>query len=376
MQLRKFDAFVLPKWSLLLIIPPVLLYFGGDFLYAFSSFKAVIPAPLPSIRNWPQHEMAGRTVVLTTVIGVVSIAFLAVGLFAVDVARLFGPTARKILLVGVASLVALLILSFALTFSQVTRSMPRMEDYVGRCFYPTALIAPSALATGELDFRSSEAVRHRKLSMLRDQWVIDRPGKPALCSKPVTPHADKPGLSRRLRDWVKTIQIAMLIGVPALMLGTISCIARPAPSLPAATRKALRQLQHQRLQRYLYGAALLLTAGMLFMIAWLRWPLFVFATPNETTPYVALINAITLYFGVNYSLVIASYYLPVAMLLRRREATMTPDTAPSAEVTKGAATPIRTLGLDMAMKLFTILAPAIASGLPALFDLAFRAVNA
>lgn len=104
--------------------------------------------------------------------------------------------------------------------------------------------------------------------------------------------------------------LALLI--PALVLGTLSCLALPATPSPGDCR-----FQVRRLNIHLYLTATVLVAGLLFLSALLHWPGFAFDRPTAAS-YSAHVDAYILYWGVTYTIFIASYYVPVAALLARR----------------------------------------------------------
>lgn len=72
------------------------------------------------------------------------------------------------------------------------------------------------------------------------------------------------------------------------------------------------------IQRYLYCAGLLLTAGMIFLNSWLRWPSEMIADDGVRTAYSSMISSISLFIGVAYSMMILSVYLPVMLVHRFR----------------------------------------------------------
>ena len=97
---------------------------------------------------------------------------------------------------------------------------------------------------------------------------------------------------------------------PALVLGSLACLAAPARGRDAA----LRRCQAERLTTYLYLSAMVLVAGLIFLSAILRWPAYGL-TGIEATNYSAHVGAYVFYWGVTYSILIASYYVPAAALL-------------------------------------------------------------
>lgn len=110
--------------------------------------------------------------------------------------------------------------------------------------------------------------------------------------------------------WLNLIQryfIALIS--PALVLGAVSCLGKPAIVTPADCR-----FQAKRLNTILYLTATLFVTGLLFLSALLHWPEYAF---EPASGYRAHVDAFVLYWGVTYSLFIASYYVPVAIGLTR-----------------------------------------------------------
>lgn len=108
--------------------------------------------------------------------------------------------------------------------------------------------------------------------------------------------------------WLNEVQkIGLALISPALVLGTISCLAMPEKVSRAACR-----LQARRLNAHLYLAAAVLVMGLLFLSALLRWPASALAG-NEGAAYTAHVDAYVFFWGATYSVFIASYYVPVAI---------------------------------------------------------------
>ncbi|HEV7658735.1 MAG TPA: hypothetical protein VGO55_02705 [Allosphingosinicella sp.] len=116
--------------------------------------------------------------------------------------------------------------------------------------------------------------------------------------------------------WLNEIQKYLLVLlIPALVIGMLSCLA-----LPPAPEEEDRRYQARRLKIHLYLTAASLVAGLLFLSALLHWPGFAFHGAAATS-YKAHVDAYTLYWGVAYSLFIACYYVPVAIGLAGAAAT-------------------------------------------------------
>jgi hypothetical protein len=99
-------------------------------------------------------------------------------------------------------------------------------------------------------------------------------------------------------------RILLLLVLPAMILGAISTLATGATAREQAVR----------LKTYLYLAAILFVCGLLYLSALLRWPGSLLPAA-EATKYSGLVDAYLLALGATYSLVIISYYLPVALRL-------------------------------------------------------------
>jgi hypothetical protein len=112
--------------------------------------------------------------------------------------------------------------------------------------------------------------------------------------------------------WLNEIQKFLLaLLTPALVLGTISCLAEPE----TPTNEGC-QIQARALSTHLYLTASVLVIGLLYLSALLRWPGSGFGE-DAAAPYNAHVDAYILYWGITYSIFIASYYVPVAIRLTR-----------------------------------------------------------
>jgi hypothetical protein len=109
---------------------------------------------------------------------------------------------------------------------------------------------------------------------------------------------------------------AVLLGLLSLVLGAIRCLAAPTTG-SEAEKLAFYESASERLNGFLYLAALLLVTGLIFVAAMLRWPTHVLLEPDASA-YEAHVNALTGYYGISYSVVIAAFYIPVAAILAER----------------------------------------------------------
>lgn len=310
LRFRREDDVRLNPEALLILAGPIAIFLFGDLLFGgLGASQNVSPPEFPAWADVQRAEASHRALVLTGFLLVVSTSAMTVLMFAADLIRLFGPQARRLLLIGFAPAMATIFLSVVI-FTGVTGFVPPTREYLGGAFVEEVL----------------------------DNWGRN--------------------LFELLNGLLLAVQICMLISVPAVILGAISCLAAPASNLPSGTRQSLRDHQQRRLQRYLRLSALMLTAGLLFMMAWMRWP--VFALPaGESEAFLEQVNAVSLYFGVNFSLVIIAYYVPVAALLQARQGELAEDDEDGEDAVYG---PLFT-------KILTVAAPALVGAAAPLIDL-------
>ncbi|SFQ94863.1 hypothetical protein [Poseidonocella sedimentorum] len=132
----------------------------------------------------------------------------------------------------------------------------------------------------------------------------------------VFPCGPEPGLTlfRTLLDLLNALSGA---GVAALVLGMILCLGRPRP--PAGIPARVYHLGRAQLvsRRFLYLAGLLLTSGMFVTISWMHWPLPL-VRPELRADYRAVLDALLLYSGVFYTMLILIGFGPVLLVQARQ----------------------------------------------------------
>ncbi|MEO1640923.1 MAG: hypothetical protein AAFU41_16935 [Pseudomonadota bacterium] len=125
------------------------------------------------------------------------------------------------------------------------------------------------------------------------------------------------------------INIAAGLGVGALVVGMILCLAAQPDDGVSARATQLRRNTH-RMQRQLYISGVVLTFGILFAISWMRWPLSL-ASGEGAEQYGTVVSAALLYTGVYFSLLILSFYMPVALILDGRKRVLADQAFAAAE---------------------------------------------
>lgn len=116
------------------------------------------------------------------------------------------------------------------------------------------------------------------------------------------------------------------ITTTAVVFGMILALARPvpAPDTPEAQVRALHEAQ-SIMRRYLYFAGVLLTAGLLMNMAWMTWPSEMIGNASVRAEHANLVQSISLFRGVQYSLLILSFYMPVSLILMMQVETLHDD---------------------------------------------------
>jgi hypothetical protein len=151
----------------------------------------------------------------------------------------------------------------------------------------------------------------------------------------------------------------LMTATAALIFGIICCMAgAPQASAERIKAAALKQ-QAKRLNLFLCLAAMLMVSALLVQLAFLRWPRFSMQVP-DLAHFDAYVSAVLLYYGVGYSVFLASFYVPAVCSLGWRADKLT-NRKLRAEVLEGVATgPVYLL-----QQAATIIAPALTALLTA-----------
>ncbi|MEM6587584.1 MAG: hypothetical protein AAF641_03985 [Pseudomonadota bacterium] len=135
-----------------------------------------------------------------------------------------------------------------------------------------------------------------------DHWLLGRCG-------------DMPAISlfERIMD---VINLLAGLAVGALIVGMILCLdtrrCEDAEEEAALLAENLRLMRQQ-----LYLASLVLTFGMFFVTSWMNWPVPVILDAQKAA-YGSLVLSAALFSGTFFTLLLLSFYLPVAFILSER----------------------------------------------------------
>ncbi len=284
--------------------------------------------------NWAWLETAGRFRFLGATW---FFAALAMMVFVLVVRDLMQPTAPKTRIAAgiVLTLIFVLAMSPSLGYA-LHPDAPRNYERLGGALFEAALGRGSLPGCGLPD----------------DRWLLGVCGEIPMIS-----------LLNRMMD---VINFFAGLGVGALIVGMILCLEAQKPDALARQAAQLQRNLH-RMRRQLYLSGLVLTFGIFFATSWMRWPLPMIAK-EHVDAYAAVISAASLYTGIYFSLLILSFYLPVALILdgRRRQLIQMADEDATLQDAKTRAEWIKLCGLhseptDVYKSAFALAAPILAA---------------
>lgn len=314
---------VLRTWHLLIALGPIVVFVFSDQLLK----RLGLPA------EWmPPHfaefdgnkEGAARLNTLGTFFLFMASAAGALAFFLYTL-RLLDRTWRS------AVLAAFLILSGGTGLIVQTMNTPESQEYLGSALVCAALAHNPQTSNVDIDGAVPQGQQPRVKA--RDQRIN---GKCMARS------------FNQLRDLLRWEKIGIVLGVASVVFGSICCLAGPRNSSAMAAEQKLSHYEEQseRLNTYLYLSALLLVTGLLFAAAFLRWPSHALM---DTARYDTHANALISYYGFSYSVLIASYYAPVATILSARVKALKPAASATAKLPEAFRGPLQVLKIAAAI---------------------------
>jgi|GEM_PF-3190439 len=287
-----------PKALCLTALPLVTIVSAGALMQTFGLLA--VPSEVVSAAPMADHhgEAAGRIRAMAMWLLLLSISLSCIAFFLLDLRRFTGTTKRLLLRTYLFFAIVGSLLSLSETFGagervigerEICSSLRAIEPDRAKLLCPgDPGAAAERCSTRAWDQRLSDAVLGRTQQQCPTVPQFETLRTVNLIQRVVTP-------------WV----------TPALVLGAISCLA-----VGGGRRRLRWRAQAQRLNTYLFLAAAMLVAGLLFMAALLHWPGYSH-TGTAAVAYQAHVSAWVLYWGIVYSLFIASYYVPIALRLAR-----------------------------------------------------------
>jgi hypothetical protein len=236
----------------------------------------------------PWLEAVGRHRFLAATWFFAALAVLAVAMLVRNLAR---PTVPKTRAAAIATVIIVLLLAVIPTVQQsISPDGSRVYHRLGAAFFEAALSRgglPGCIGPEDL-------------------WLLGRCGEvPAI------------SLFNRILD---IVNVLAGLAVGALIVGMVLCLETPDGD-DIEEQAALLVQNIKQMRQQLYMSSIVLTFGMLFATSWMYWPLPL-VEEAEQAAYGALVLASALFTGTYFSLLILSFYLPVALILDGRTRTL------------------------------------------------------
>lgn len=126
-----------------------------------------------------------------------------------------------------------------------------------------------------------------------------------------------------------TMTVVSIVNVQAMAVPVVALLAACSTLAPPANGGRLNPefcaLQMKRLKEVLTAASAILVSGILHMGAWLRWPAALVPGKEAQEAVLGAALAIALFWGVTFTLMLVSTYLPAARLLAKRAQALLQD---------------------------------------------------
>jgi hypothetical protein len=242
------------------------------------------------------------------------------------------------------------------------------EEYAGRSLFCLAAgygedqsDRARAVEKAAAEAHPGPAQDRQAAGTLRDSPPAAIPPGVAVGHLPAHAHCPYPRFMRMqdLATWQFRVTALAFAG---LVFGGIFCLAGPDKAAAPGPSRETAEADHQHWQSQsewlnasLYLSALLLATNLMFIHAFLRWPGFLLADAQGRDAYVGTMVS---YYGIAFSVMLAAYYIPVAVILARK-AKKGKGSLP--EAFKG---PLQVLKIVLGLS-----STALAGALPAFLDL-------
>lgn len=119
-----------------------------------------------------------------------------------------------------------------------------------------------------------------------------------------------PALFGKFMILFKATGAALILGIGCVLFGGVSCISEAFGSEAVPSNSKDSPLG--RLDSYMFMCAILMVIGLTWYVAQLNWPSYIFAEDEaQLKAYSDIVEGVTIFTGITYSLVIAAFYIPV-----------------------------------------------------------------
>lgn len=308
-------------WALAILAIPLLVLTGSELILGFWGDRGV-SVPTALVADSVRLELTARYKTLASFVFFTTTALAVTAIFVWDVGRHYSPGSQIKIVTALASVILV-----TLVFSVLEpEEMKSFETYqlLGEDLFRFAL---GAAKTG---------------ACLPDRTVCETgTGFDAMVALV--------DLSNHIVSLVAACALAGVVLALAHCPEPGASVDRQAECLRSARRVA---------QRYLYCAGVLLTAGMIWVHAWMSWPATLIADERARVQFVDLVNAFALFRGTTFSLLILSVYLPVYLIMAGRFETLWREVPERSDLAEDAT--LERISYTEALKTVTaILAPIL-----------------
>lgn len=300
----------LPRgWPWLIALPFLAFFVTNLILVKWGDASLAVGQPL--IRDG-HAEAAGRIKTHATFLVFCAVALVALAYSVFILKSLLRREATRVVLAWLGTMLAGIVVAYSLNLQEgntyLDRGLPCASfDFLQGQEARPGEPRPARSTAGDLECGTISAAEVRKLPLHKQGWTwFDVP-----------PQRYEKDAFRTLRIMYAISAILLFLSMPAVIWGAIACLALPETT-SAKERYAAWTEQTARLNRLLYLTSGFMVAGLLFTSARLSWPGYSLHA-SVSKAFAEHVSSVILYTGVSNSILIASYYLPVAFLLSARQ---------------------------------------------------------
>lgn len=271
------------SWAaMLLIVLPLILLSGTEFVLGFWGDPGVV-MNATLIEDRARLELVARYRAFAAFVFFVTVAVAVTAIFAWDLLHRFKPSAWGKVVVTIV---------FAIGFTMV---FSVFEPEQTKSFETYQLLGEDLFREGLGTAKTSSCAPTR-----------------ALCEYGTSFDA--------VVSLVDFTNIIVALATACALIGILLALGRDNAAVTGDAEAEALEVDAARnvAKRYLYCTGVLLTAGMLWVQAWMSWPATLIADEGLQKEFSDLVASISLFRGTTYTLLILSVYLPVSLVLATR----------------------------------------------------------
>jgi hypothetical protein len=328
-----------PRYLLIALLPASVFIFNALIIKTFVQLVDDLPLRIAEFNG--NSEGAARIVVLSAFMLFMGTALAALILFGATL-RMFDWRGR------VVPFLAFVTMAGAAIATMVITQVHRTHDYTGHSL--------ACLAAG-YDKAQSDRARADEQAALQ----ASRPPRNQSAGVEVSRLRCR-DVSFAKMEWLGVWQFrGVVLSFAALVIGAICCLAACPVTTAGDAELQHWETQSGRLNTYLYLGALLLGTALVFINAYLRWPAYALLEPAK---YNELGAALVSYYGVVFTIMLASFYVPAAAILAGKVKALKPAAQGESKLPEAFKGPLQLLKIVVGL-----FSTAVAGALPSIIDL-------